>query len=71
MILGSRRYYYQSSPVYSSSSLLETKLKGASKFFGSKTPNTFLVVTSEVPEFVATGTAAKQEAGFHVVEGKW
>lgn len=72
--LGSRRYYYRAgTPVYTANSLLEQHLKASNDFFRANQarPNSFLLVTQEVPPFVATGTTAKQEAGFHIVEGRW
>lgn len=70
--LGSRRYYYyQSGPVYSNTSILAKGTGNAPKFFTKKLPNTYLLITETVPPFVATGTSAEEEAGYHIIEGRW
>jgi len=71
--LGGRGRYshYQSGPVYFDTSILVAGMNRATKFFGKREPNTYFIITKTAPPFVATGTTAKEEAGFHVIEGRW
>lgn len=61
----------RSRPVYTETSILRTRMKEAADFFKFPVPNSFIAVSKASPPFVRQGTQAQEEAGFHVIEGKW
>jgi hypothetical protein len=59
------------SPIDFQSGLMEENIAGIKQFLIDAIPGTYVAISFAAPPFVALGTKAKQESGFHVIQGIW
>lgn len=65
-----QRVNYGGGPSYGSS-IMEREISALRRFFSAPKPNTFLVISTDAPPFIAQGVEAIEEAGFHAIRGNW